>query len=497
MLKDKTDFDYNMSELKKDLNINITLQDDVMESEKMNTSLKSIENNLNVLYEKTRYLEDAIDYAKTFLTMKIDNYINDINSSIKSIEDLSTVDKNLGYIDYNVPFIENTTEEKDRNKNYKITPCSIKNNVLTLSNRIKDTYNYSSITYKCEQVPHYNNLSTISTDGFYRSIYLEEKPVKTGIVETITIYLEEPKEVNELNITPVNCNVKNIRYVYINGIEEQAGDLVTGIELESRIVTHIKFDIECTAYNTIEYTLDKDKVSTDNLWNKIKELEYPVLNSKDKIDYESVIRKVEYNSTTKNITTTNYRKDSANELKVVMYAYNFGLDSLEVNRVVLYKNNYFLSDPITIGDMDESEYLQLFVNDNTGVNSSIEYYVTDGNLDIPILPIGTDYVYNEKIFPETDLRFTESDDLETFYTKTIKKDGIELPISLEEAKLKYDGVYCVSYSPMLDNTYRPLNNTIRIKAVIRTFGDVYDTIPYINMINIRKFGGNALWTNLY
>lgn len=497
MLKDKTDFDYNMSELKKDLNINITLQDDVMESEKMNTSLKSIENNLNVLYEKTRYLEDAIDYAKTFLTMKIDNYINDINSSIKSIEDLSTVDKNLGYIDYNVPFIENTTEEKDRNKNYKITPCSIKNNVLTLSNRIKDTYNYSSITYKCEQVPHYNNLSTISTDSFYRSIYLEEKPIKTGIVETITIYLEEPKEVNELNITPVNCNVKNIRYVYINGIEEQAGDLVTGIELESRIVTHIKFDIECTAYNTIEYTLDKDKVSTDNLWNKIKELEYPVSNSEDKIDYESIIRKVEYNSVTKNSTTTNYRKDSDNELKVVMYAYNFGLDSLEINRVVLYENNYFLSDPITIGDMDESEYLQLFVNDNTGVNSSIEYYITDGNLDIPILPIGTDYVYNEKIFPETDLRFTESDDLETFYTKIIKKDGIELPISLEEAKLKYDGIYCVSYNPMLDNTYRPLNNTIRIKAVIRTFGDIYDTIPYINMINIRKFGGNALWTNLY
>ena len=200
MLKDSTDFDYNMSELKKDLDINITLQDDVMESEKMNTSLKSIENNLNVLYEKTRYLEDAIDYAKTFLTMKIDNYINDINSSIKSIEDLSTVDKNLGYIDYNVPFVENTTEEKDRNKNYKVTPCSIKNNVLTLSNRIKDTYNYSSITYKCEQIPHYNNLSTINIDGFYRSIYLEEKPIKTGITETITIYLEEPKEVNELNI---------------------------------------------------------------------------------------------------------------------------------------------------------------------------------------------------------------------------------------------------------------------------------------------------------
>ena len=497
MLKDSTDFDYNMSELKKDLDINITLQDNTMESDKMNSSLKSIEDNLNTLYEKTRYLEDAIDYAKTFLTIKIDNYINDINSSIKSIEDLSTINKNLGYIEYNVPFIENTVEEKDRNKNYKVNPCSLKNNVLTLSNRIKDTYDYNLITRKCEQVPHYNNLDTISKDGFYRSIYLEEKPIKSGITETITIYLDEPREVNELRLEPVNCNIKNIRYVYINGIEEQAGDLVTGIELESRIVTHIKFDIECTSYSSIEYTLDKNKVSTDNLWKKVKELEYPVSDSEDKIDYEAVIKKVEYNFTTKESTTTTYRKDTEDSIKVTMFAYNFGLDSLEVNRVVLYENNYFLSDPITIGEMGESEYLQLFVDDNVGVNSSIEYYITDGNLDIPILPIGTDYIYNERIFPETDLRFTESDDLETLYEKTIKKDGIELPISLEEAKLKYDGVYCVSYNPMLDNTYRPLNSTIRVKAVIRTFGDVYDTIPYIGMINIRKFGGNALWTNLY
>ena len=291
MLKNSTDFDYNLSEIQKDLNINIILQDDIMESDKMNTSLKSIQDNLNTLYEKTRYLEDAIDYAKTFLTIKIDNYINDINSSIKSIEDLSMIDKNLGYIDYNVPFIENAVETRDRNKNYKVNPCSIRNDVLTLSNRIKDTYDYSSIGFKCEQVPHYNNLTALQTDGFYRSIYLEEKPIKEGIVETLTIYLKEPKEVNELKLNPVNCNVKNIRYVYINGIEEQAGDLVTGIELESRIVTHIKFDIECTAYTTIKYVLDKDKITMDNLWTKVKELEYPISDSEDKINYEAIISK--------------------------------------------------------------------------------------------------------------------------------------------------------------------------------------------------------------
>lgn len=499
MLKSSTDFDYNLSEIQKDLDINIILQDDIMESDKMNTSLKSIQDNLNTLYEKTRYLEDAIDYAKTFLTIKIDNYINDINSSIKSIEDLSMIDKNLGYIDYNVPFIENTVEIKDRNKNYKVNPCSIRNDVLTLSNRIKDTYDYSSIGFKCEQVPHYNNLIALQTDGFYRSIYLEEKPIKEGIVETLTIYLKEPKEVNELKLNPVNCNIKNIRYVYINGVEEQAGDLVTGVELESRIVTHIKFDIECTAYTTIKYVLDKDKITMDNLWTKVKELEYPISDSEDKINYEAIISKTEYNTTTQTSTVTNYRRatDSDNTVEVNMFAYSFGLNNLESNRVVLYEDNYFLSDPIAIGNMDENEYLQLYVKDNTGINSSIEYYIVDGDLDIPILPIGMDYVHNERLFPETDLRFIESDSLEVLYEKILKKDGIELPISLEEAKLKYDGRYCVSYTPALDNTYRPLNNTIRVKAVIRTFGDVYDTIPYIEMITLRKFGGNALWTNLY
>lgn len=499
MLKDSTDFDYTINLLNKDLDIDIQLQNDIMESEKMNKSLKSIESNLNVLYEKTRYLEDIIKYAKTFLTIKIDNYINDINSSIKSIEDLSKINKNLGYIDYNVSFIKNNIDIKDRNNNYKLTPCSIKNNTLTLSNRIKETYDYSSITKKCEQIPHLNNLNTLNQDGFYRSIYLEEKPINNGIIETITVYLKEPKEVNELNLTPVNCNIKNIRYVYINGIEEQSGDLITGIELESRIVTHIKFDIECTNYNTVQYVIDKDKI-TKNTWDQIKQLEYPNTTSEeinDKITYDSIIKKIEYDSSTKQSNTIVYNKDTGNTETLVMYVYNFGLDLFEINRVVLYEDNYFLSEPINIGILNDDEYLQLYVNDNIGQYSDIEYYIVDGDKDIPIIPIGIDYISNEKIFPETDLRFMVSDDIESYFDKIIKKDGIELPISLEDAKLKYNGRYCISYTPIIENTYTPLNSTVRIKAILRTFGDTYDTIPYINYINIRKFGGNALWTNLY
>ena len=497
MLKDNTDFDYTINILNTDLDLNIEMQDDIMESEKMNNTFKSIENNLNTLYEKTRYLQDIIEYAKTFVTIKIDNYHNDINASIKSIEDISKINKNLGYIDYEIPFIKNVVDLKDRNKNFKITPCSIKNNTLTLSNQITDTYDYQTIVMKCEQTPHINNLNSIKDDGFYRSIYLEEKPVDNGILETITVYLDQPREINELNIKPINCKIKNIRYVYINGIEEQSGDLVTGIELESRIVTHIKFDIECTNYNIVQYVLDKDKISSSVL-NNIKEFEYPKsTDTIDKINYEAIIKKIEHNVMTNQSNTTVYRKDTGNTKTITMYAYNFGFDSLDINRTVLYRDNYFVSNPVSIGNLNEDEYIQLYVEDNNSNNSNIEYYIVDGDIDIPIIPIGKDYIDNERIFPETDLRFIENNSIDYYYNKIIKKDGFEIPISLEEAKTKYDGRYSISYTPLINNTYRPLNNTVKVKAIIRTFGDNYDSIPYINSISIRRFGGNALWTNLY
>ena len=102
------------------------------------------------------------------------------------------------------------------------------------------------------------------------------------------------------------------------------------------------------------------------------------------------------------------------------------------------------------------------------------------------------------IFPDTDLRFTIDEDLHSDGLKQIKKDGLNINISLEDAKTSYDGRYSADYQP-LDTyyNYTPLNNTIRIKAIIRTYGDQIDTIPYIKSILINKYGGNTLWTNLY
>ena len=119
MLKDSIDFDYNLKQINQKVDSDIKLQDKILDSKKMNDTFTTIENNLNLLYEKTRYLEDAIEYAKTFAEVKIGEYNTEINGMIKTIDDISNISRNMGYVQYEVPFVEGVIDIPDRNKNYK------------------------------------------------------------------------------------------------------------------------------------------------------------------------------------------------------------------------------------------------------------------------------------------------------------------------------------------------------------------------------------------
>ena len=68
---EQTNFDYNIQQINKPIDLVIKRQDRVMNSDNFNSSLRSIEKNLDALYEKTRYLEDSIDYTRVFLNQKI------------------------------------------------------------------------------------------------------------------------------------------------------------------------------------------------------------------------------------------------------------------------------------------------------------------------------------------------------------------------------------------------------------------------------------------
>lgn len=498
-IKDYNNFDYNIEQLMKPINLNIKRQDKVLDSEKFNSSLQSIQKNLDVLYEKTRYLEDSIDYARTFLDQKITTYSNRINTIISSVSDISNINKNMSYLDYAVPFKENTVDSTDRNKNYRVKPCSIggTDKVLTLSNSISETYDITSINRVCEQVPYDSNITDLSNGDKYRVLYIEDKPFPEGANEIFTCYLPSASEINYINIKAVNCNAENTTLVYPNGVTELINSM-TGINTQSRMATHFKFSLRCTTYDTVEYVLDKELASANNLWNNIHEYEYALSVNKDtKLEVEALVKRT-VTSADGTVTTNTFKAAPGETVTVTKYMYIFGIDNITVGLLDFNEDCYFLSDSINTGKLGVEDYLQIYTEDNIGEFSSIEYYIVDGDVEVPLLPVTEKYVYNERVFPENDLRFTVDGDLYALGIMKVKRDGLAIDSTLENIITQYDAKYSVSYQPTLDcYNYTPINDSIRIKAIIRIYGSTVDTIPYIKSINVRKYGGSTLWTKLY
>ena len=487
MLKDTIDFEYAINKVKEEINLDIQLQDDILDSEKMNVSFKSIENSLNKLYENSRFLEDTIDYCKTFLSIKIDDYTSDIKATLKSIEDIRDINKNMAYMEHPIAFKDNKSIINDRDGS-TISSSIIKNDKLVLGNKNETSIQFKDCIRKSDSIPYDENIDEIKTDP-YRVTYIEEKVATGGLKESITITLKEPSELNYLNINTVNADIKNLRYVYVNGVEDYI-DYSTGIT-PNKIVASIKFDLICSRYTQSAYYLDKDKLA-DNIWNKIKEYEFNYTNNiTTKVDAESLIARVSkrYNSSeSDSIIYKNEIPSKDKILEKLMFTYMFGIDSIEIKKVEQHSESAFISDSIDIGVLKENEYIQLNVDQFNDENCSVEYSILDGDVDVPIIPIGIKHIENEKIFNSLPLRFDQD---ESDY-EVIKKDGVVVDISLEDAKNQMDGQYSIDYYPSLKYNYTPINSTIKIKTVIRRFGPV-QTNPFINSIKVRKYGGELLW----
>ena len=146
LIKDTIDFDYAISQKAKNTEPTVYLQGNVLNSDYINKSFKEIEKNLNTLYEKTRYLEDAIAYTKEFLETRIHHFSNEISSVLHEIENVADSAQNLSYISYNVPFIKGTKQLTDRDGVKTITPLVIRNNNLTLDYLINQNQEFTSWT---------------------------------------------------------------------------------------------------------------------------------------------------------------------------------------------------------------------------------------------------------------------------------------------------------------------------------------------------------------
>lgn len=480
----KIDFQYSLEQIRKTISTDFKAQDVILDSDNINTVVTNIENSLNTLYEKTRYLEDAISYCDAFLNLKIKEYNQDIQETLKHIENIRDINKNSAYIEYLCNFRDDLSIKKDRNDT-PLPNMLYKENALMLGIKTNKDVPFSNIGKASVFVPYYNNIDKIKEES-YRSYYIEEKVANKGIKETITLTLNEPTEINYINIKPVNSKIQNLRLVYLNGVEDYVKS-ENGI-IPNAIVVQIKFDIVCKRYDTAKYYMDKSKI-TDDVWNKIKEYEFKyALDINSKLEMEEVIARV-HGDDTELLKTEIPNKN--NILEKVMYSYMFGIDEISIKKIEQDQDSCFVSQAINIGELSEKEFIQLHVEDIIDENATVEYSILDGNVEVPILPYGEKIVKNERLFAALPLRFNQDYSTETI----IKKDGLTTDISLDDAKNQVLSRFSVDYFPEKKYNYTPLNSSIKIKAVIRSYNKGINN-SYLRSIKVRKYGGEVPWIDM-
>lgn len=173
---------------------------------------------------------------------------------------------------------------------------------------------------------------------------------------------------------------------------------------------------------------------------------------------------------------------------VKKYSYSFGIDSFLFGRAKLHNDMCFISEDIEIENLKENEYIQLISNYNTGGNGSIEFYILDGANEKPILPIDTNTIIDEKIFFGLRTRFSVDTDKEIL----VKKNGMLVDISLDQAINSNEDGYTVSYTPLDAHNVNIKNNIIQIKAIIRTYDNTQEA-PFIKSIAVKKYGGVLIY----
>lgn len=510
MINDTIDFELTISKIIQQQNTNLYLQANVLNSEHINKSFQEIENTLNVLYEKTRYLEDAITYTKEFLETKINYFDTQINAVLHEIENVAESSKNLSYISYNVPFVQNTDIDNDRNRG-TIRPLSIKDGkYLTLSPVKNEIIKFSTCERTSESIPYKDNFDVIKTlgkieknkDEAYRTLYLEERLISGGLTETITMYFKEPTTLNTLDISVSNCEIKNLKFGLVNGSEEYVGDYDINLPKKDRTCTYIKFDLVCTNYELIIYEINKSAYNSEDIWSNIRDFTYNTNASTEaanKFDTSVIISKFNATKNDKKV----YVNAKVETKPMNVYSYIFGINSLTINNVEYYTDGYMISDPIIIGNLKEGEYIRLDVKHNKYDTNEISYSILDEDKEVPIAILEEGLIENELLFGEAlGTRFGRDFDTGPSYTpEVIKQDGMIVDISYEDAQLKAienKNRYSITYKTDMDYyDYKPLHDTIRIKCYIRSMKNNAENVPYISSITIKKYGEDSLWTNRY
>lgn len=160
---------------------------------------------------------------------------------------------------------------------------------------------------------------------------------------------------------------------------------------------------------------------------------------------------------------------SSNYKTIKRYVYHLGLDEAIFSNVVHEENSVCITPAITVGALDTEEYLML----EADFKGSVEFYIIDGDKTINILPVNQTKIENEKMFLGLSPRFIVDDQ----YDVIVKRNTVVIAENyqdiLNDKNYWANGAnYTMTYVPVAQNTYRPAEEQVQLKIILRGISSV-------------------------
>lgn len=226
---------------------------DRLKANEFNLSCRKIENQLNVLYEKIRLLQDLDSFVTEYAQLKIKEAEDKLKNNLKIIEDAADLYQDTDAVALLVPMQCDDGIIRDRD-GAVIPQMDFTGDTLDLDANHVSTAGIASISrdsnvscYNCS----YDNLRNGQTG--VSCYYVTDMSVKE-VSETVTVNFTNATPVNHILIAPVGAEVSNIQGILPNHVEVPINSQ-DGYFAEKELIG-IKFTLSTSQYKNVAHGLD-------------------------------------------------------------------------------------------------------------------------------------------------------------------------------------------------------------------------------------------------
>lgn len=308
-IKNILDFENKADDILKDYkdnNIELKKQNQILNSEIMNSNFEKIENTLNNIYEETRRIKELINFSKIYVSNEIEKSIDTCKKTLNIIENLNDdlYNEVKNFITINVELINDDNKNLffDRNGE-ELNYCNIYDKKISLSGEINNSIKIKAISVRRQEQVYESNENNLTQDKPYRTSYILDSICKNGIKEIITFLFENSIDLNSINVKLSNCNIKEIYYIYENGTKVIDIDTKQNLIPQKKVIG-VELILESSNYAIKEMNIDNTNNDNFNNINKIMMEDYKNMKEKD----DNVYNK-EYNTITNKELDNIYLKE--------------------------------------------------------------------------------------------------------------------------------------------------------------------------------------------